>query len=441
MDMKRSDSLRSVGALKSATAGLAGTTALAAMLVLSAGAPASAQSVFVSNTAPIDAKPADGRRPASGKANSETGVMTFGDFLVSGQVIAGGVYNDNLYQSRYNKVSDWGINFQPSFKVDRSEGLHTTSLTGVLSSQFYLNNSSANTTTGALALSHVYEVQRDLVAYVQGHVSRNLNTNPAIYTGLDVRLDPSYFNEEYLSGSLEKSFDRFSVGLGAQILGQQYANVSDSAGRRYQINGRDGTSTMVVARFGYAVTPTIKAFIQPTYNWQNFNANFNNSQGYAVVAGLQTDRIGLFRGEIYAGYASQDYTNLNQTRSAPTYGGSISYFPTRDLTFTASLSQNYGLTPGVAFQGGTGQTTTASLSAQYAFSQTLSLGANVGYSQISYDRSAQKQEQWGAGVTANYMFTAHLGVNAGYSFSRVEYSIGPGGYDRNLLTLGATGRF
>ncbi|MFO1150469.1 MAG: outer membrane beta-barrel protein [Alsobacter sp.] len=433
--------MRSVGALKNATAALVGTTALATVLVLLAAGPVAAQSVFVSSNAPIDAKPTDGRRPASAKANSETGAMTFGDFIVSGQLIAGGVYNDNLYQSRYNKVSDWGINFQPSFKVDRSVGLHTTSLTGVLSSQFYLNNSNGNTTTGNLALSHIYEVQRDLVAYVQGHVARNLNTNPSIYTGLNVRLDPSYFNEEYLSGSLEKSFDRFSVGMGAQILGQQYDNISDTAGRRYQLNGNDGTATTVIARFGYAVTPTIKAFVQPSYNWQNFNASLNNSQGYTIVAGLQTDRIGLFRGEIYGGFASQDFTNLNRTRTAPTFGGSISYFPTRDLTFTASLTQNFGLTQGVAFQGGTGQTTTASLSAQYAFSQTLTLGANIGYSQISYDQSAQKQEQWGAGVTANYMFSAHLGVNAGYSFTRVEYNIGPGGYDRNLVTLGATARF
>jgi hypothetical protein len=440
LDLERSDSLRNVGVVKMGATGLAGTAVLA-VLVLSSQAPVLAQSVFVSSTAPIDSNPTSGRRPASAKANSEAGAMTFGDFIVSGQVIAGGVYNDNLYQSRYNKVSDWGINFQPSFKVERSVGLHTTTLTGVLSSQFYLNNSNANTTTGALALDHVYEVQRDLIAYVQGHVSRNINANPPVYTGLNAQLDPSYFNEEFLSGSLEKSFDRISVGVGGQILGQQYSNVSDSLGNRYRLSGQDGTASTAVVRIGYAITPIVKAFIQPSYNWQSFNNNIYNSQGYSVVAGLQTDRIGLFRGQIYAGYSQQDFTNLNRTRSAPTFGGSISYYPTREITFTASLAQNYGLTPGVAFQGGTGQTTTASLGVNYAFSQTLNLGANVSYAQTAYGGSAQKQDQWGAGVNANYMFTQHLGVNAGYSFTRVDYSLGGGGYDRNLVTLGATGRF
>lgn len=431
-----------LGSRLGAGAGLCLPAVLAGSVGLSL--PAAAENVFVTSSAPIDAKPSEGRRPTTGKATREEGAITIGDVLFSGQLIAGGVYNDNLYNSRFNKTSDVGGTLIPSLRFERSVGLHTTTLRAAGNAQFYFNNSNANVYTGTISLSHIYEVQRDLIVFVQGNIGHNLNPNaPPLTLGTNAQLKPGYYNEEYFSGSVEKSFDKISVGVGASILGQQYQNTSDTLGNRYTYRNADGTSTMVTGRIGYALTPVLQAFVQPTANWQSFDTGIYDSHGYTITAGLRSDRIGLFRGEVYAGYAHQTYENLHVDRSGPTFGGSIYWYPTRDWTFTASLSQSYGLSPGVAFQGGAGRTTSANLSAAYAVTRTLSANGFLGYSQVSYPAatSGGRQDLYSAGLNLNYLLTSHLGVYAGYTFTRVEYAAGDYGYDRNLVTLGASGRF
>jgi hypothetical protein len=406
-----------------------------------AATAARADQIFVSSSAPIDEDPSRGRKPSTGKASRENGELAIGDILFSGSLIAGGVYNDNLYSSRFNKTSDFGYNLSPSFTLHRDVGLHSTTLSGSMNNQFYVRNSDGNVNSGGLSLSHVYEVERDLIVYLQGHVGRNVNQTPIQTVNSAFQFKPAYYNEEYFSGSVEKSFDRISVGVGASVLGQQYEDFSDTTGRRYYTKDYNGTNKMVTARVGYAITPVIQAFVQPSYNWQNFDNRLYDSSGYSLTAGLRSDRIGLFRGEVYGGYQEQTFDNLNVTSKGPTFGGSISYFPTRDWTFSASLSQSYGLTQGVAYQGGTGRSTSGSLSANYIVSRTLNASGSVFYGRASYSRSNLEQASLGAGLQVNYMFTAHLGMNAGYSFTRVNYSQGQGGYDRNMITLGANARF
>ncbi len=418
---------------------LASTATLAALMALSSSA-AQAQSVFPSYSAPIDANPTKGRAPASAKGNAENGVMTIGDVLFSGSLIAGGVYNDNLYSTRFRKVSDVGLYVAPSFNLRRDDGLHSTSVSGYANSQFYANNSNANVTTGALSATHLYEVQRDLIVYLQGSVSRNLNATSQAY-GSGFKVSPITYTQEFAAGSIEKSFDRISVGLGGYFLAQQHENVQTATGFNLPRQGLNGNSQTIVGRIGYAVTPLLQAFIQPTYNWQSFDNPLNDSQGYTVTAGLRTDRIGLFRGEIFGGYRHQTFDNLNQRSSGPTFGGNVSWYPTRDLTFTARVAQSYGLTEGEAFQGGTGVTTSASLSASYVFSNVITTGAYISYSQQDSNNLRGKQNLYTAGTSLNYMFTNHLGVNLGYSFTKVSYANGPGGYQRNLVTIGTSARF
>lgn len=422
----------------------AGVTRLAPLLMAAtmlAGTTARADQIFVSSSAPIDENASRGRKPGTGKANRETGEIAIGDVFFSGSLIAGGVYNDNIYSSRFNKTSDIGVNLTPSFSLRRDVGLHSTQLNASMNNQFYVRNSDGNVHSGQLSLSHVYEVERDLIVYLQGHVGRNVNQTPLQSVDSTFQFKPAYYNEEYFSGSVEKSFDRISVGLGASVLGQQYEDFADTAGRRYYTKDLNGVNKTVTGRVGYAITPVIQAFIQPSYNWQSFDNSLYDAHGYSLTAGLRSDRIGLFRGEIFGGYQAQRFENLNIDSKGPTFGGSISWFPTRDWTFTASLSQSYGLTQGLAYQGGTGRSTSANLSANYVASRTLNAGGSIFYSRSGYGQSNLQQDSYGAGLQVNYMFTAHLGMNAGYTFTRVNYSQGDGGYDRNLFTLGASGRF
>ena len=260
-------------------------------------------------------------------------MITIGDVLFSGNLIAGGVYNDNLYSTRFRKVPDTGFYLAPSFNLRR--GRRSARHLGVrLRQQPVLRQKlERQLHTGGLSANHIYEVQRDLIVYLQGSVSRNPTRRPR---PTDRDSSPSLdLQPGIASGSIEKSFDRISVGLGGYFLAQQHENIQTATGFNVPQQGLNGNSKDFVGRVGYAVTPMLQAFIQPTYNWQSFDNPLNDSQGYTITAGLRTDRIGLFRGEIFGGYRHQTFDNVNQRSSGPTFGGNVSWYPTRELTLNA----------------------------------------------------------------------------------------------------------
>ena len=58
---------------------------------------------------------------------------------------------------------------------------------------------------------------------------------------------------------------------------------------------------------------------------------------------MGSDRISLFNGEIFAGYAQQrfDDPTIGEV-SIPVVGGRVSWYRTRDLTFTFSGDRTFG---------------------------------------------------------------------------------------------------
>ena len=70
-----------------------------------------------------------------------------------------------------------------------------------------------------------------------------------------------------------------------------------------------------------------------------------NSHGYRAVAGIGSDLISLFRGEVFAGYQNQKFDQATAgTVSDPVVGGRLSWYPTRFVTLTVSADQTFGTT-------------------------------------------------------------------------------------------------
>ena len=84
------------------------------------------------------------------------------------------------------------------------------------------------------------------------------------------------------------------------------------------------------------------AFVEPSVNWRVNEGVFSDTRGQRIVAGLGSDYIGLFRGEVFGGYQRQTSPNPGaKDNDGVVFGGSISYYPTRALTFTLSLDQSF----------------------------------------------------------------------------------------------------
>ncbi len=393
--------------------------------------------------------------------------LPFEDWMLYPSLFIGAVYDDNIFQSTTDRVSQTGLKLRPSLRAERDTGLHQTSVFVNGDFNIYANEASADTTNAQVALTHRWEAMRDLVFTAGVEYDRRTDIyNNGVVTGLygnsGLIATPQRYNYfgGYVSGL--KSFNRFFVGLTASAYGTTYDPLytTDGAGAADQ-SYRNNLVTSVTGRVGYNVTPVLYAYVEGGGNFHNFSSDtaysivapgvpssgtIYNSEGYRVTGGLGTDRLGLFRGEIYAGYQQQLYEDsaLFGSPSSPVYGGKVYYYPTRDWSLLASLDETYqdsGLTTYGNTTGSAARVTTAALSANYALARQWSASVNGGYSDVSYITGGRHDERWSAGTTVNYEIARNIAATFSYSLVLVESNAIGGSFTRNQFSLGATYKY
>jgi hypothetical protein len=165
-----------------------------------------------------------------------------------------------------------------------------------------------------------------------------------------------------------------------------------------------------------------------------------------LVAGLNSDLIGLFRGEVHAGYQRQTSPSAAfAATGAPTFGASLSYYPTAYLTLTAALDRAYAfsatapLTASGAPAAGP-DLLQAHLQADYGFAAYWRASASASWARTT--SPGARQSAWGGGAQLAYDFWRNLGLTLGYQFARLSAGgQGLGGYSQNVTTLGVTYKY
>ena len=376
--------------------------------------------------------------------------VAVGSWLFSPSIDAGVLYDDNIYQTRINRVGSWGARLQPRFVAARTTGIHDTTAYGLLDAKLYPDNTRANAVDGRVGLTHRYEIQRDLVWRFQADYTRRTDdeTGYDVLNGLGVTRvysDPQQVNEFFGSTSIQKTWGRFFVGLGGAVLSTLYEDPKDALGRRVSQDEEDGTVFRAVGRVGYEISPALYAFAEPSINWWNYNASYLDSTGYRIVGGLGSNRISLFKGEVFAGYQEQDFDNaIIELVGGGVFGGRVSWFPTRDLTITATADQTLSVSPSsrsVFAQPEVTNTTGAGLQANWLAMRHIAARAQVGYQRVQYENSVRDDNVWRAGLGLTYMITPRLGMVADYAYTMVDSNIRDESYRRNRVTIGARAQF
>ena len=193
------------------------------------------------------------------------------------------------------------------------------------------------------------------------------------------------------------------------------------------------------------MTPTIYAFGEASGNARDYTSATYTSRGYRAIAGLGSDRISLFRGEIYAGYQQQFYQNsFIGTGSSPVLGGQVYWYPTRWLTIRAALDQTFtdsSLPTATNPVGYPSKATTARLSATFKPAKDFTATWRGSYEHTTYLGSPRRDDGWRTGIEAGYQVHSNVELLGSYEFAKV-YSIDPyGGYTRNSVSLGMKYRY
>src|SRR5262249_31794556 len=159
--------------------------------------------------------------------------------------------------------------------------------------------------------------------------------------------------------------------------------------------------------------PTIYAFVEPSVNWGQYQDSNLNSNGYQVIGGLGSGRIGYFNGEIYGGIFSERFSDAAiPTLTRPAYGGRISWYPTRLLELTGAREQSLAtsdVTPNVLLPGSPTLVDRAKLVASWAMLRKLTLEGSAGFQHYQYLGSTRVDEFWLFGARAIYWLTDKIG--------------------------------
>ncbi|MCB1541123.1 MAG: outer membrane beta-barrel protein [Rhodoblastus sp.] len=370
------------------------------------------------------------------------------NWMLYPSIVAGATFDDNLVWSQTNRIAAAGFRLAPEIVALRAVGASKTTLFGSIDARLYPSIGRADTVSARAGVEQVWTPTHDLTFKGKLEYDRN-----ALAIGSHFIVNNSVLSsiatplvDDKLKGTVaaQKTFGRMFVGLSLEAAATGYHALETSTGWASQ-SYRDSRVETATVRIGGWVTPAIYAFGEASGNARDYtNANYR-SKGYRAIAGVGSDRISLFRGELYAGFQQQFYENyLIGTGSSPVIGGQLYWYPTRWITLRAALDQTFtdSNLPTVANPGGyPSKVTSARLSAVFKPLKDFTATWRASYEHTTYLASNRRDNGWRTGIEAGYQLTHSIELLGAYEFSKVYSTDSYGGYSRNSLSLGMKYRY
>ena len=437
-------------AVTAATSIRDGGAALLALALACLAAPAAAQTAPAAFDPPSYLTPAPLRadNPLLSPSRDYTGIPA-SDWMLYPDFLAGGIYNDNLNQTQTGRVGAFGARLQPDFTGVRDVGASKTSVFANLDAMLYPGQPRDDSLDGRIGFAQSYEVRPDLVVKAQAEYDRlstlivggQLETPAGIPTTL---VSPQQYQQWRASAALQKTFGRYFVGLSLGAVQTNYDSLATTAGSLSQ-SYRDNVVTTLTGRAGYWLMPMLYGYAEAAGNLREYADDPLNSRGYRAVAGLGSDRISLFRGELYAGYQRQDYgAPLAGAASTPVFGGKVFWYPTRAWTVSTSLDEAFSdssnPTPSNP-RGDPARVTTAQGNAAYQLAREWSATAFVRFDHSEYLGVDRTDNAWTLGARVNYEIARDFHVSLDYSYIQMNSNAAGASFFNNVVGLGGVYKF
>ena len=256
--------------------------------------------------------------------------------------------------------------------------------------------------------------------------------------------DPYVDLAEYLSipASLGVAFDggRYTVSAGADVTYTDYDARLTRGGVSVDQGFRNGTNADFRLRAGYRFSTAAGVFVEGLYNTQTYDDDAANSTGWRAVAGAEFEFTRLLTGELFAGYAAQDYENGAEV-TGPTYGASLDWFVTELMSINLVARREFGAEQTEILLGSpvTAAVTrdTVSLGLEYEPLRQMLVRAEGGWRQTAYEAQARTDTGLFAGLGVDYVLTSNFRVNLDYRYDQTKSDVA-GDTERNLFMLGLT---
>ena len=409
--------------------------------------PASGTDLQAIHAPPVDTShPVDLRQEMRDQAKE---ALILGDWLIFPSAFVGGIYDTNPAQASSGTTATEGLRLSLSGLADRYGDFGKTDLYGMVDGRIYTNGAASvsNITTAKAGGIETYSPLEDWTFRGQADFTRQrdifdtLGVNQTVTTlnttgvGIAPTTASQVYNQLTGAGSAEKRFGRAFADFGGSVVAQIYDQTSVAGSQ----NNFVYTGT---ARGGFWMTPDIYGFVEGSGNSRNFDTGFISSDGYRVIAGVGTGRIGLMQGEFYAGYQAEMFQSSTiGTSGSPAFGGHLDYTPLPELDIKIGADRTIGASQLSATTGTSTTVTDVVALVSYALAPEWTASARAGYIRTGYKGINRTDNSWTVGPTLTYSVWRNFGLTLDYQHIGTISNVALASFSRDIVTVGVSYKY
>lgn len=383
------------------------------------------QSGVINTTTPP--RPTDPAQQISHTITKEEakGGIPLGNFLLYPALSTTVLYDDNIYASRKNEVSDTVLTITPEMRIKSNFNHHSLEVGSGIDINRYHRFINENTNDewvygkgriditdstnlyGGVNFSHSHE-DRSSPDAVEISKTGTL-TGPIRYTDTGGNI-----------GVYHTFNDRLALRVGGSVSKLNYDNLPLIGGGIYEGNLRDRKESLVGGRLIFTASDTLDLFAQGAADnriYDNLGIYNRNSHGFNAAVGMTYEPSDSLKGEAYIGRIGQNYDDTRfKYVSAIDYGFNIKYKTTPWTTFSMNLDRSLEET---TISGSSGYLNTAlSGRIDHRLSPDLSLNASLTRQWSQYNDIDRDDIYTGAGVGAKMYLSNAIYAAADYKYRK-----------------------
>lgn len=344
--------------------------------------------------------------------------MRAGGFLLFPTLDVEEAFDDNIFKTDNNKIDDYILSLKPGLSVNSQWSNHSLNLSAGADTAYYADNEDENYTDYNFAANGRVDVRRD--SYVQAEASFSQNHEDRGSVDDANGEEPGENTVAKFGGSFFNRFNRVSIEPMFDISQFDYDDVRTSAGTIINNDDRDRDVTQFGSRIGYMLVPDkYEAFIRVTYNERDYDANLDDggfnrdSDGYEAVIGTALDFGGVTFGDVYIGYAQQDYDDAALEKvDGLVVGGSLFWNPSKLTTVNPFITRSINET---TLGGASGYfDTTVGINVDHELRRNVILHGKVRVSSWNYEGIGRQDDYTNFSLGGEYLMSRYARVGLTY---------------------------
>lgn len=366
-----------------------------------------------------------------------------GGFIISPSFESENEWNDNIYATQENEVSDFIFHIKPQLNINSNWNNHSLELIVGSNIAFYASNSSEEKQDYFVNLLGRLDVVKGSFATAEFSYKNHTEDRGSPDSFISSTEPVEY---ETLGGKVgyEHKINRLRINASHELKHLSYNDTQSTLGNTLQNSARNHYANNSQIRVGYELFTGYEAYLQGTYSFIDYENVFTDqgnldrsSDGFNVAAGVKIELTQLLLADGHIGYQERSY-DAGGTTSGISGGLGLEWLATRLTTVSLDLNRDIEET---ALANASGRySTSAVLSVDHKLKRNILLNGYAGYTYNDYKGGLDREEDlYRAGINLKYSINRNLYLKTGYSYKGRATNLNNSDYDSNsvFFTLGA----